>query len=706
MKTPSLRQVFLLVLCLSLSLAPVAQAVGVDSVATAPDSSANPTSAPVGSGTAPTAVPASSATSPQVERADRHGSRASNATNRTDLAPGEIRAAPTSRQNAESVAPVEVVVVATDSASTNASALRAVGADVLDRHESRVRVRTSPAAVESIRRLPWVESVHRPYPTASTDISGGVAVVGADDVHAMNITGENVTIGVLDNGFDVTHPEIADNVVDSEAFGGTTVASRSDHGTAVAEIVAETSPNSSLYLAAFTGGTGYGNAVDWLVEQDVDVVVMSMAFFGQPGDGTGWIAQKAASAVDSGAVWVNAAGNYRQDHWQGQFTDTDADGYHEFAPGDEVIGLNDNRNLSAGSRIYVSVNWGGQGATGDYDMYLVREENQSSETIRKFPDQTGQEGYEYLDTTAPSDGRYGVVIEQDGSAPPAPLELYTISGGSPEYIVEEGSVTAPSTSPDVVSVGAFHYDSGELESFSSVGPTADGRLGVDVIAPDGAFSDAYGGRFYGTSAAAPYAGGIAALTVASRPSMTTADVQRHLRRTATDVDVSGPDSRTGYGRVDAEAAVSTPVEWTLTGRLLRPDDSGASNRYVAASRPNGTVVADGYTDDEGSFSLAVPENETVDLAFFQRSASGDESYPRDGVPDVYAFERIETDSSTDFGDVSLPSGAPVTVAVTDDVGDPVSDANVTFTHTESGTASAELGASTGNDGIAAVGSAS
>jgi hypothetical protein len=118
---------------------------------------------------------------------------------------------------------------------------------------------------------------------------------------------------------------------------------------------------------------------------------------------------------------------------------------------------------------------------------------------------------------------------------------------------------------------------GELWTGSSVGPTVDGRIGVDVSAPGDRIVTTYaprshwatyrsnlihdGGGLYGmagaVSAAAPVVTGIIALMLEVDPTLNALRVKRILQRTAKSDEFTGPTPNTlwGHGKVDAFEAI-------------------------------------------------------------------------------------------------------------------------------------------------------
>lgn len=122
-----------------------------------------------------------------------------------------------------------------------------------------------------------------------------------------------------------------------------------------------------------------------------------------------------------------------------------------------------------------------------------------------------------------------------------------------------GHINVPADGDSVIAVGAVNPDS-LLSSFSSPGPTADGRIKPDIMAQGTVVTSAnlFGGYsgFSGTSAATPLAAGAMALLLQSHPNWGPMDIRTALRATATQPDGSlqYPNNDYGYGIVNAAAA--------------------------------------------------------------------------------------------------------------------------------------------------------
>ncbi|WP_461140825.1 S8 family serine peptidase [Spirosoma pomorum] len=116
-------------------------------------------------------------------------------------------------------------------------------------------------------------------------------------------------------------------------------------------------------------------------------------------------------------------------------------------------------------------------------------------------------------------------------------------------------IIAPADAPDVLAIGGV-TSAGTQASFSSIGPSADGRVKPDLAAlgsgvvvglPNGRIS--YGS---GTSFASPLVAGLAAGFWQAHPRLTAAQVREALRRSGS--QYSNPDNRLGYGIPNFERA--------------------------------------------------------------------------------------------------------------------------------------------------------
>lgn len=136
-------------------------------------------------------------------------------------------------------------------------------------------------------------------------------------------------------------------------------------------------------------------------------------------------------------------------------------------------------------------------------------------------------------------------------------------------------IGAPADGDSVISVGAVN-SSGVISSFSSAGPTFDGRIKPEVVAMGVGVrcADPYDAQGYrnlsGTSFACPLTAGVAALLVQAHPTWTPMQVREALMLTADRAD--NPDNLYGWGLVDALAALKYRQKGDVDGNDLIDDN--------------------------------------------------------------------------------------------------------------------------------------
>jgi serine protease AprX len=163
-----------------------------------------------------------------------------------------------------------------------------------------------------------------------------------------------------------------------------------------------------------------------------------------------------------------------------------------------------------------------------------------------------------------------------------------------------GTMGAPADADSILSVGAAQ-PSGLLASFSSTGPTFDGRVkpevvaqGTNVTAALGTTSDGYSGNFAGTSASAPLVAGVAALVLSARPELTPYQVRQTMIQTAVPVNDpprtnTTPNNYYGWGWVHAYNAVMANGT-VFSSRPLVLADNGGLRIFTSIASPSALMA--------------------------------------------------------------------------------------------------------------------
>ncbi|WP_313694883.1 S8 family serine peptidase [Halorarum halobium] len=392
-------------------------------------------------------------------------------------------------------------------------------------------------------------------PTTGGDATlGGASVGDAPIDSAADPEPAAVRVGVIGSGFDSGHPALSGRVSAHGRIAGPSLAfdgpASTSHDTAVAEIVADRTEGAGLYLVGVgsqpTPGE-YARAVDWLLANDVDVIVDSGSYFPATAGGKERIAGAAERAADDGTVFVTSAGNYAKRHWRGT---PEAEGWIEF---DGDVQGNRLGEGSVSGEVTLRLYWDG---SADYDLYLYRDlPGRDDPVVAKSTRESGNA--EAIDETLPTGNYYVAIYAREPGDEPVDLfateRSLAVAGAA-------GSTVAPANTEGVITVGAVD-DSGTVASYSSGG--------ADVSAP-GSADTHVAGRFSGTSAAAPMVAGAVA-SMRDDGSLTPAQVEAILRRTAEG------DERTVDIRAALEAAANASApNGTAAADASRPPRSGAN----------------------------------------------------------------------------------------------------------------------------------
>jgi len=415
--------------------------------------------------------------------------------------------------------------------------------------------------IELLAKQSFVEYIQKPVEAYPIITSEGVGVINADDLHDLGYYGDGVKVAIIDLGFTgyTSNPEIPlERVKEVKSFCSDNEVEVNKHGTACAEIVLDVAPDADLYLYVVSTDVEFCNALDYAVSQGVDVISISLGVFNANDlDGRGVICEAVNDARDAGVLVCVSSGNYAQRHYCGWYVDNDSDNYHDFDTGNNFLSLG---YIPAGRPIDLYLSWNDWPYSDqDYDLYLYDSDGYLIDYSIN-PQDGSQPPTEELDVSAPWSDYYYVYIHNYSASSSVRFQLFSYSRDFKDNVHPETSITCPSDASGAMTTGATHWQSDNLESFSSRGPTNDGRIKPDITAPDGVSTYTYGTEgFYGTSASSPHLAGSAALIKSVDYTLTADQLQTVLETTAVDKGESGKDNLYGSGRIDVWKAYNSPV---------------------------------------------------------------------------------------------------------------------------------------------------
>jgi hypothetical protein len=446
-------------------------------------------------------------------------------------------------------------------------------------------------------------------PVATNAISQGAKVSQGDKAHAADrarkffgVDGTGVKVGVLSDSDDLKEAAIAsgDLPANTITLDGQSGRPGSGEGTAMMQIVHDLAPGAQLFFAtAFNSPESFADNIRALrFQAHCDVIVDDVIYFFESPYEDDIIAQAVADVTADGAMYFSSAGNSgnfddgTSGTWEGDFKPSGTlatlpSGYTVHSFGSGIVA---NRiELDGGPLV---LHWADPGtlanpASGnDYDIFVL---SQDLRTVQ-FASTDIQDGddlpFEFVGFLVSAGSR--VVIAASPGAETRAIRTVLFNGEL--ALSTPGSTYGHNSAQDafgVAAVNAAEASGGEftggpttpVEVFSSDGsrriffdrnnnpinPALPGqtfaskggvtRAKPDIAAADGVATTLPAGSglnpFFGTSAAAPHAGAIAALVKQALPTKTPAQVRAAIVAGAIDISAPGADRNSGRGIISA-----------------------------------------------------------------------------------------------------------------------------------------------------------
>lgn len=561
------------------------------------------------------------------------------------------------------------------------SALEALGVSVNLQLDGILTVRLPLSAVPALEQLDFVKYIQLGTPVRPM-LDKARPAAGVDKIHAgeglqLPYTGKGVVVGIIDGGFDYTHPAFYDEVTgalrikrvweqgatvgtapagfgygielttetDIKAAGGD-VATQS-HGNHVAAIAAGSyrvadnpycgiAPDADIVLVSkgeiTANSANISDAIAYIYNYAESVgkpcvVNMSLGWHQGPHDGSSPFDQVADQLQGTGRVLVGSMGNYGNDRVHVSKTFTNPSSSTESLRAMVEYKITPSKS-NVGGEIDI---WGDEGMSFDLKVAVVKKDDGSEADAMKTMDVSLAEGAteEHSFSSRYASGSVIVTTEVNpiNGKPHAFVTLNLESLRAMSYAV--GIVITPRTAGTVhawadatftqfaedvpagwqagdkehtlceiggtgkkiISVGAYVSSNtytewgssqqkmteetlGALATFSSVGPTIDGRVKPDIVAP-GTFIasavnsfDSYKSAYptasavvwndktynysymQGTSMAAPFVTGVIATWLQACPELDSDAIREVLAKTAVN-DKHTQQATCGYGKIDA-----------------------------------------------------------------------------------------------------------------------------------------------------------
>ncbi len=467
--------------------------------------------------------------------------------------------------------------------------------------------------IDSLRSLRLARPSYARTRVGSVTSQGDTALSAGIARANFSVDGTGVTVGSLSDSYDCLGGASSD-VATNDLPGGVIVlaeepgcASGTDEGRAMMQIVHDIAPGSDqAFHTAFGGIADFASGIIELqTVAGADVINDDVIYYSEPFFQDGSIAQAVDTVKDSGVAYFSSAGNGGQKAYSSAFVNSGQSGYrtgsvaHDFDPG---AGVDTRQQLTipANGLVTFVLQWdqpffsvsGAPGSVSDVDIVLYP--NGGGPVLAGSIDNNiGGDAWELFGYTNPTGSPKTVRLGIDLVSGPAPGQMTYLYYGTmtvDEYDTDSPTVVGHANASGARAIGAVRYHNTPAfgvsppirESFSSVGgnpilfdtsgaPVFQLRQKPEIMAPNGGDNTFFGSdyesngfpNFFGTSAAAPHAAGVAALMKEFDPAALPDKIYDAMQATAIDMDAPGFDYVSGYGLIDASQAVAALTPLTI-----------------------------------------------------------------------------------------------------------------------------------------------
>jgi hypothetical protein len=440
----------------------------------------------------------------------------------------------------------------------------------------------------------------------------GIAISQGDQAMSSNtargafrVTGKNIKVGVISNSYNTLPGDPAGIDVSNYDLPGTgnpynsnpvsvleeyPYGPQSDEGRAMMQIVHDIAPDAKLaFKTGFITSGHFAESIIALANDSCDVIVDDVTYVTEPFFTDGIVAQAVDEVTARGVSYFSAAGNFGNASYEGNFNGTTAPpGFsgeaHDFAGGDVAQSV----TLSPGAYTIVlqwedSIYSLGQlsGASTDLDIYLLDKDGNLLFGFNR--DNTGEDPIELLPFVVNGNIDANLLILRRSGNTPVRFKYIVFRGNIiiNEHNQNTGTCVGQANAAGAMAVSSVLYSntpyygnySPTVSSFSSRGgvlingvdrqkPDFTAPNGVNTTVNLGGFNIDYDifPNFFGTSAAAPHAAGLAALALEGKEKydyeiMSPSSVRSLLRSGVYEMYNVGYDENSGTGLLNADSVL-------------------------------------------------------------------------------------------------------------------------------------------------------